>query len=69
MPGTSASSTIRPAETSRALGWPRICAPMSAPRLPPSSSEATRVTMMPAAVEMMSAGICATSPSPMVKMV
>ena len=52
-----------------AFGWAMICSPMSRPRWPPSSSDATRVTMMPAEVEMMSAGICATSPSPMVSTV
>ena len=42
--------------------WPVNCVPMS-------SSVATRDTITPAAVEMISAGICATRPSPMVSSV
>ena len=68
-PGTIASSASSPAAMASAFGCAMICNPMSRPRWPPSSSDATRVTMMPADVEMMSAGICATSPSPMVSTV
>ena len=62
-PGTSANSPIAAAATSGALRWPRICPAMSEPR---SRSEAERVTMMPVATEINSAGICAASPSPTV---
>ena len=48
------------------LGWASSWPPMSAPRLS-LSSVATRVTMMPAVIEMSSAGICETRPSPMVR--
>ncbi len=42
--------------------WPVNCVPMS-------SSVATRDTITPAAVEMISDGICATRPSPIVSSV
>ncbi len=62
-PGTSAKQPIAPAATSGALRWRRICPAMSLPR---SRSDAARVTMIPVATEMSSAGICAASPSPTV---
>ena len=62
-PGISANRPIAQAPTSGALRWPRICVAMSEPR---SRSEAARVTMMPAATEINSAGICAARPSPTV---
>ncbi len=68
-PGTTASSSSSPAAIAIAFGCAITCRPMSRPRWPPSSSEATRVTMMPADVEMTSAGICDTRPSPMVSTV
>ena len=42
------------------MSWP-------ATSVPRSDSEALRVTMMPAATEMSSAGICAVRPSPIVR--
>ena len=68
-PGTIASNTSNPAAIAIAFGCAITCMPMSRPRWPPSSSEATRVTMMPADVEITSAGICDTSPSPIVSTV
>jgi hypothetical protein len=68
-PGTIAKSPSSPAAIAIAFGWAMIWSPMSRPRWAPSSSEATRVTMIPADVEMTRAGICATSPSPMVSTV
>jgi hypothetical protein len=56
-PGTIASRSSNPAAIAIAFGWAVTCNPMSRPRCPPSSSDATRVTMMPAAVEITSAGI------------
>ena len=55
-PGTSANAQITAPATSGALRWSRICSATSVPR---SSSEAERVTMMPVATEISSAGICA----------
>ena len=49
-----------------ALGRPNSCCPISAPRLL-SSSVRTRVTIIPAVMEINSAGICETNPSPIVK--
>ena len=46
-----------------ARGWRRIWSEMSDPR---SASLPERVTMMPIAVEISRAGICAARPSPMV---
>ena len=54
--GTSAKAQITPPATSGALRWSRIWPPMSLPR---SFSEAERVTRMPVATEISSAGICA----------
>ena len=50
-----------------AVGCESSCAPMSRPRLVPSSLLATRVMRMAAAVVMIREGICATRPSPMVR--
>ena len=46
-----------------ARGWRNICAVISLPRF---ASLPERVTMMPVAVEISSAGICAARPSPTV---
>jgi len=62
-----ASASRNTDATIKGLGLPKICVAISEPRELPSSSEDTRVTIRPAAVEMSSAGICETSPSPMVK--
>ena len=66
-PGISAKPKRMAEPISSALGWASTCEPMSAPRLI-ESSELPRVTMMPAVMAMNSAGICATRPSPMVRM-
>ncbi len=62
-PGTSAMQQIAPPATSGALRWSRIWVAMSLPR---SFSDVERVTMMPVATEISSAGICAARPSPTV---
>ncbi len=62
-PGTSAIRQIAAPATIGALRWSMICEAMSLPR---SRSEAERVTMMPVATEISSAGICAARPSPTV---
>jgi len=49
-----------------ARGWKKPCEVISLPRL---DSLPARLTMMPAAVEMTSAGICETRPSPTVSSV
>ncbi len=61
--GTSANAMITTPATSGALRCSRIWPEMSVPR---SSSEAERVTRMPVATEISSAGICAHRPSPTV---
>ena len=61
--GTSAKAMITAPATSGALRWSRIWPAMSEPR---SFSEAERVTRMPVATEISSAGICAHRPSPTV---
>lgn len=66
-PGIKLKLAMRPEPTRRALGWLRICLLMSLPRAL-LSSEATRVTIIPAVTEMRSAGIWETRPSPIVKM-
>ena len=60
-PGTRAKEAMTAPATSGALRWLVICLTTSVPR---SSLEAERVTMMPVATEMSSAGICAARPSP-----
>jgi hypothetical protein len=67
MPGTSAIPAIMPAAIAIAMGWESSCAPMSRPRLEPSSLLATRVVSTAEAVVMISEGICATRPSPIVR--
>ena len=62
-PGTSAKAQITAPATIGALRCSRICPAMSEPRSP---VEAERVTMMPVATEISSAGICAHRPSPTV---
>ena len=62
--GTSAKAQITAPATIGALRWSRIWPAMSLPR---SFSEAERVTRMPVATEMSSAGICAHRPSPTVR--
>ena len=63
IPGTIPSSPRMPLVTASARGWPRscdtICWLMSCGR-------ETRVTRMATATDNSSAGICATSPSPIV---
>jgi hypothetical protein len=61
--GTMAKDMITTPATSGALRWSRIWPAMSVPR---SSSDAERVTRMPVATEISSAGIWAHSPSPTV---
>ena len=68
MPGTKEMPPRRPEQMAKAFGWARIWVAMSWPRLALGSSEATRVTMRPAVIEPNRAGICDTSPSPMVRM-
>ncbi|MNU08132.1 hypothetical protein D3C72_2540400 [compost metagenome] len=63
MPGTRPMAMRMAAATASALGEANIC------RLtcwPMSSEDDTRVTMIAAAVDSSSEGICATRPSPMV---
>ena len=60
-PGTRANEQMTTPATSGALRWLVICLTTSVPR---SSLEDERVTMMPVATEMSSAGICAARPSP-----
>ncbi len=62
-PGTSAKQQITAPATIGALRWPRIWPATSEPR---SVSDAARVTMMPVATEISSAGIWAARPSPTV---
>ena len=62
-PGTSPISTRMIAVMPMARGWKKICRAIS---LEKSSAEAARVTIIPAAVETMSDGICVTNPSPIV---
>ena len=62
-PGISAKPPIAAAATIGALRCLRIWCAMSEPR---SLSDAARVTMMPVATEISSAGICAARPSPTV---
>ena len=65
-PGIRANATINAPPTSSALGCAPNCWPMSLARFS-VSSVLTRVTMIPAVIAISSAGICATSPSPMVR--
>lgn len=60
-PGTSAKPQITAPATIAGLLWAKSCPATSAPR---SFSEFERVTRMPVATEMSSAGICAHRPSP-----
>ena len=66
-PGTNPIAATMPAAEIKALGCPSNCLPMSLPKLL-SSSTLTRDTIIPEVIAINSAGICATSPSPMVKM-
>lgn len=68
-PGMAPRPTSSAAVIARALGCAMSCPKMSPPRCMSSSSEDTRVTMIPAVVAMSSAGICETRPSPMVSSV
>ena len=64
-PGTTAKTSMMKATVARAAGWRPICATMSlsmAPVVPP------RASRRPEAMEMMTAGICETRPSPTVRM-
>ena len=65
MPGTRPIAAMMPPAIIGARGWRRIWAEMSEPR---SASLPDRVTMMPIAVEIRSAGIWAARPSPIVRM-
>ncbi|OPZ26231.1 MAG: hypothetical protein BWZ01_02175 [Deltaproteobacteria bacterium ADurb.BinA179] len=66
MPGTIPKQKMIAAAESRAMGWKDSC---SESCLPMDLSAADWVTRMPAADEMISAGICETRPSPMVRVV
>jgi hypothetical protein len=68
MPGISPNPIITAVPIISALGWERSCAPTSRPTFEGPSPVVTRVTIIPAATEMNRAGICAISPSPMVRM-
>ncbi len=66
-PGIIANThSIAPA-TSRAFGCLPICCPISRPKLVLCVSSVTRVTMIPAVMEMNNAGICPIKPSPIVR--
>ena len=62
-PGTAAMTISAAPATIGARLFERTCLAVSVPR---SSSDAARVTMMPVAIEIISAGICAARPSPTV---
>ena len=64
MPGTRPIAAMMPPAIMGARGWRRIWSVMSDPR---SASLPERVTMMPVAVEIRSAGIWAARPSPIVR--
>ena len=66
-PGTRDISMQMPPPTSSTRGWAVICLRIASPRCL-SSSSVVRVTIRPAAIAPSSAGICATMPSPMVRM-
>ena len=66
MPGSSAMTTSTPATSRSVRPLASIWSPISSPS---ELSLAPLVTRMPAAVETSSAGICATRPSPMVRIV
>ena len=68
MPGNIAKSTKMPAVTNRIAGCAKSCTRRSALKLE-FSDEETRVTIMPAQIEVKRAGICVTRPSPMVSTV
>ena len=59
--GTSASASSRPPALRRTSGRAKSCAARSAPSAP---SDATRVTIMPIAVEIRNAGSVVTSALP-----
>jgi len=65
-PGTTPRTPRIPPDVASAFGFRMTWSAMS---FPMSVEEPVRVTTMPAAVEMSSAGICATSPSPIVRTV
>ncbi len=66
MPGSSASAIRTPAASSSGCELPKICRWNSAPR---RASELARVTIRPPDIEIISAGITVTRPSPMVRTV
>ena len=66
-PGTIAKSVSTPQAMKNTRGLRKSWDTRSEPRLSPS--EAARVTIMPVAVEMSSAAICPTRPSPTVSSV
>ena len=65
-PGSAAKPSRMAATVPMTRGFSSSCDVTSLPRSVP---DAARVTMMPAAVEISSAGICETRPSPMVSVV
>ena len=67
-PGIAAKMSMIAAPTASARGCALTSLPISLPRSVPPSSDETRVTMKPAVMEVKSAGICPTSPSPIVRM-
>ena len=66
-PGISAINRHRIAAGASTLGLLPICCTIAGPRLPSRLSSVVRVTSRPAAMALNSAGICATRPSPMVR--
>ncbi len=64
MPGTSASTSISAAAPASARGCASSCPAISSPIAVSLRALATRVTSRPAAIAMISDGICATRPSP-----
>ena len=65
-PGNSASATSTPLASSSGSDLPKTCFWNSAPSF---ASELARVTIKPPEIEIISAGITVTSPSPMVSTV
>ena len=65
-PGKAASTTSTPLASNSGCGLPKSCLLKSAPR---RSSELARVTIRPPEMEIISAGMTVTRPSPMVSTV
>ena len=66
-PGTSAMISISPPAIRNTRGWAANCLRIASPRCLSVSSSVVRVTIRPADMAPRSAGICVTSPSPMVR--